>query len=54
MIAVLEVPFFDLSLYEKQILELDFHNPFDKVPSLPKKFRLSDDKVFATLNFSQG
>jgi len=48
------VPFVDTSLYEKHILEVDYYNPFDKVPPLPKNFPLSEDKGFTTLNFQLG
>lgn len=48
------VPFVDTSLYEKHILDVDFYDPFDNVPPLPKNFPLSDDKGFTTLNFQLG
>ena len=48
------VPFVDTSLYERHILEVDYYNPFDKVPPLPKNFPLSEDKGFTTLNFQLG
>jgi hypothetical protein len=48
------VPFVDTSLYQKHVLEVEFYNPFDKVPPLPKNFPLSEDKGFTTLNFQLG
>jgi len=48
------VPFVDTSLYEDHTLDVDFYNPFDKVPPLPKNFPLSEDKGFTTLNFQLG
>lgn len=53
-IAVHEACFVDLSLHEKDILDLDHYDPFVKVPPLLKNVPLSDDKVFTTLNFQPG
>ena len=54
IIAVHKRPFFDTSMCEKHILEVDFYDSFDKVTSLPKNFPLSDDKTFNTFNFQPG
>ncbi|HEY5919855.1 MAG TPA: hypothetical protein VIU13_20695 [Chryseolinea sp.] len=54
ILAVHKRPFFDTSMYEKHILEVDFYVSFDKVTSLPKNVPLFDDKTFNTLNFQPG
>jgi hypothetical protein len=54
MVTARKRPFFGASMCEKNVLEVDSYDSFDKVTSLPKNSPLSDDKTFNALNFQPG